>query len=88
MSVVIDLNVFVRVLFSTFQCAASTLLSFYELHLFLIANFTLRIRRGTIICSDDCVCGTTQLCTVHVYLLVSDVITVLPGTNVLLHWNY
>lgn len=58
MSEVIDLNacVCVRVSaracvpFSTFQRAASTypFESFYELHLFLIANFTERIGRKTI----------------------------------------
>lgn len=52
MSAVIDLNACASVLFPTFQRAASTLLSFYERHLFFIANFKLRIRRGTIICSD------------------------------------
>lgn len=59
MSAVMDLNACVRVRFSTFQCSASTLLfeSFYELHLFLIANFTLRFQCGTIIYGHGCVCG-------------------------------
>ncbi len=93
MSDVIDLNACVRVPFSTFQRAASTLPfeSFYELHLFLIANFTSRIRRGAITCGLACLCVDGRGCVGYVLycvsLLVPDVITVLPGTNVLLHWN-
>lgn len=65
--------------------------SFYELHLFLIANFTSRIRHGTIIWGHACVWVDGRSCVryvLYVSLLVPDVIAVLPGTNVLLHWNY
>lgn len=60
--------------------------SFYERHLFPIANFTLRVGRGMIIFAS-CLCGwmaVKGICTVC--FLAPDVI-VLPGTNVLLHWN-
>ena len=42
-----------------------------------------------ILCVCVCVCVWTDVavCTVCVSLLVPDVIAVLPGTDVLLHWN-
>lgn len=60
-----------RVSFSTFHCAASTLLieAFYERHLFVFANFTSRIQHETMtfvcMCVEGYVC--VGLCTVYLY---------------------
>lgn len=88
----------VCVSFSTFQCAASILLfeSFYELCLFLIANFTSWIRRGTIfmgtlVCVDGQSCAGYVLYVFLFWYLMSLRCCQVPmgyctGTNWWKHW--